>query len=477
MKTIRAKMTVLMANLCLVILVLVWVLTFTLLEPTYYQMIDKQLVEVIDAIEPVLPSADMIDEIDINVLERLKKDSICLDISPFIEVEQDSTEHIYYEGIGDSCAIHHEGIVNYFGSERVDVNTETALLLRTRVHNEGSLSLVIDNTVGGRQYVVGRYVPETGMIIIVSMNLERVEQALAVFKEQLAVVTTMVVIASVTMAAVASKWFTAPITKLSEAVKSVSGGNYEVSVPVNSEDEMGNLAQEFNAMAKEVNKADKLQKELVANFSHDLRTPLTLIKGYAEAVRDLTGEDEKLRNAQMNIIINETDRLTNLVSSAMEFSKYSSGVVERNLESFDVNELVKDIATRYNQVYESTEYKVETECCEDAVIYADASMIFRVIDNLLANAVSHIGIDKKIIIHTIKTDEGVKIEVEDHGDGIAEEEIPYIFDRYYRTRNSEQVEGTGLGLSIVKAILDDHEFPFGVESTLGKGSKFWFIAK
>ena len=475
--TIRGKLTMLMTGLCAIILALVWFLTLTLFEPTYYRMIDEQLDAMVATIEPILSGADIENEMDLGVLERLKKDGICLDIYSDIVIDENPLGYVYYEGVGDSCAIHHEGTINYFGEEPVNVNTETAISLRARAREEGSFSLVMNNTVGGQQYVVGRYIESCNMTVIVSTNLERVEQAFAVFRQQLFMVTLIIMGVSLIMAATASEWVTKPITKLSEATKSIAEGNYEVSVPVYSKDELGNLAQEFNAMTKEVSKADKLQKELVANFSHDLRTPLTLIRGYAEAVRDLTGNDEALRSEQMDIIIDETDRLTNLISSAMEFSRYSSDVMKIKLGKFDVNEMMQDMATRYNRFYEKAGYKMKTDTCENGDVYADAEMISRVMDNLLLNAISHIGEDRQVIIRTQETDEGVKVTVEDHGEGISEEELPYLFDRYYRTRSSEGTRGTGLGLSIVKAILSAHQFPFGVESEEGKGTAFWFVMK
>ncbi len=480
MKTIRGKMTALMLGLCFVVLAMVWLLTYILFAPAYYRMIDKQLSGVADTLTQILIDPSATDGATTSVLDglQLQKNGICVEVATISAVDVPNTPIIYYEGIGDSCGIHHEGDPNFFGSEPVQINSTTAIALRLRAREEGNFSVIIPNNArDGEQYVVARYVPEINGTIIVSTNLERVEQAMGVFRRQLMGITIAVTMVSILAAVIVSRWLTKPITQLATAAQEIADGNYEVSVPVTTHDELGNLAKEFNAMASEVNKTDKLQKELVANFSHDLRTPLTLIKGYAETVRDLTGDNEFVRNDQLNVIIDESDRLSSLVSSAMEFSKYASGIIEVKEMTFDINELIEDTAMRYNRIYEQSGYKIQTKLCDNSIVKADAAMMERVLDNLMVNAISHVGEDKEVLILAQDVPAGVKVTIEDHGDGIAPDELPHLFDRYYRARTSEGKVGTGLGLSIVKAILNSHKFEFGVESELGKGSQFWFIIK
>lgn len=480
MKTIRGKMTALMLGLCFVVLAMVWLLTYILFEPAYYKMIDKQLSGVADTLTHILVDPTTHGNIPVGVLDdlQLQKNGICVEVATLSAIDTTKTTIIYYEGIGDSCGIHHEGDPNFFGSEPVQINSSTAISLRMRAREEGNFSIIIPNNArDGEQYVVAKYVPEIDGTIIVSTNLERVEQAMGVFRKQLVGITLAVTMVSILAAVIVSKWLTTPITQLAVAAQEIAEGNYEVSVPVTTHDELGNLAKEFNAMASEVNKTDKLQKELVANFSHDLRTPLTLIKGYAETVRDLTGDNEFVRNEQLNVIIDESDRLSSLVNSAMEFSKYASGIIEVKEMEFDINELIEDTAMRYNRIYEQSGYKIQTKLCDNSMVKADAAMMERVLDNLMVNAIAHVGEDKTVLILAEDVQAGVKVTIEDHGVGIAPDELPHLFDRYYRARTSEGKVGTGLGLSIVKAILNSHKFEFGVESELGKGSQFWFIIK
>ena len=230
-------------------------------------------------------------------------------------------------------------------------------------------------------------------------------------------------------------------------------------------------------MAKEVQHAAQMQRDLLANVSHDLRTPLTLIKGYAETVRDITGDDKAHRDEQMNIIVDEADRLTALVSSVMELSKVTSGAEKCEKVHFDMGQLCDEVSERYDAVCAQNGWQLKLELPEEELpVYADPNMMQRALHNLLGNAMHHIGGDGIFFLRATQVPEGVRVEIEDHGPGICAEDLPYIFDRYYRSRSDAGKQGTGLGLSITKAIFQQHGFRFGVQSTLGKGTTFWFIA-
>ena len=273
-----------------------------------------------------------------------------------------------------------------------------------------------------------------------------------------------------------SRWFTNPIRKLSNGAQEIAAGNYDVAIKVEHHDEIGRLAEDFNYMAAEVKRSAQLEKDILANVSHDLRTPLTLIKGYAETVRDLTGDDKAHRDEQMNIIVDETDRLTALVSSVMELSKVTSGADKCERVHFDMGQLCDEVSERYDAICAQNGWQLQLELPDEELpVYADPNMMQRALHNLLGNAMHHIGKDGIFILRAQRCTEGVRIEVEDHGPGIAADDLPYIFDRYYRSRSDAGKQGTGLGLSITKAIFQQHGFRFGVHSTVGKGTVFWFI--
>ena len=193
----------------------------------------------------------------------------------------------------------------------------------------------------------------------------------------------------------------------------------------------------------------------------------------------MTGSDAEKRTAQLDVIVDETDRLSALVNSVMELSKVSCGTDKPDLVEFDMAQLCDEVAQRYEGVCAQNGYTLSLElpenvCCN---VYADPAMMERVLHNLLGNAMHHIGADRTFILRVIpKENKVTRIEIEDHGNGIPKEDLPYIFDRYYRSRSDAGKVGTGLGLSITKAILQSHGFRFGVDSTVGQGTCFWFEA-
>ena len=270
---------------------------------------------------------------------------------------------------------------------------------------------------------------------------------------------------------------------LEQSIRVLEGGQLDYKVPVRGTDELAQMAQSLNEMSaslkqqmEQVQQAQQQRYELVTSLSHDLRTPLTLIKGYAETVRDLTGDDKAHRDEQMNIIVDEADRLTALVSSVMELSKVTSGTYKCERVHFDMGQLCDEVSERYDAVCAQNGWQLQLELPEEELpVYADPDMMQRALHNLLGNAMHHIGKDGIFILRAFRCTEGVRVEVEDHGPGIAAADLPYIFDRYYRSRSDAGKQGTGLGLSITKAIFQQHSFRFGVQSTVGKGTTFWFV--
>ena len=273
------------------------------------------------------------------------------------------------------------------------------------------------------------------------------------------------------------------IIQLSKEIQAMEGGDLDHPITIRGEDELTTLARCLDSMRvtlrqqqEEEAKASAKVKNLITEMSHDLRTPLTLIKGYAETVRDLTGDDKKHRDEQMNIIVDETDRLTALVSSVMELSKVTSGALKCEKVHFDMGQLCDEVSERYDAVCAQNGWQLKLEIPDEELpVYADPDMMQRALHNLLGNAMHHIGEDGIFVLRALRCPEGVRVEVEDHGPGISAEDLPYIFDRYYRSRSDAGKQGTGLGLSITKAIFQQHGFRFGVHSTVGKGTVFWFI--
>lgn len=215
----------------------------------------------------------------------------------------------------------------------------------------------------------------------------------------------------------------------------------------------------------------------MANVSHDLKTPLTMIKAYAEMARDLNCDNKEKREKNLNIIIEETDRLTILVNDILMLSKMQSEIESLKIEEFDLIELINNIIKRYDIFKESEGYTFKFNHQDKKIIIsADKKKIEQVIYNLINNAINYTGEDNLVTINIANNNKDILVEITDTGKGIKEEEIKYIWDKYYKNKKKHKrnLIGTGLGLSIVKKILEEHNYEYGVKSTVNNGSTFYF---
>ncbi len=312
--------------------------------------------------------------------------------------------------------------------------------------------------------------------IFVYSPLEDLDGASIVLKGQLLYITLIVIVLACFISYFLSNKITEPITKITKKAKELGEGNYNIEFDSSDVLEIDELANTLNHVSKDLSKIDTLRRDLMANVSHDLKTPLTMIRAYAEMVRDISYKDKEKREKDLNVIIEETERLNVLVNDILDLSKMQANADELSLEKFDLCEVIKEVMTRYEILKTTEDYKFIIEIPDKAEVNADKKKITQVIYNLINNAINYTGSDKKVIIRLKNTRKEYIFEVEDTGKGIKKDEIPYIWDKYYKKDKKHQrnVVSTGIGLSIVKEILTKHKFDYGVKSTLKKGSTFYF---
>ena len=278
------------------------------------------------------------------------------------------------------------------------------------------------------------------------------------------------------LAVLISRKISMPIIDINNSAKALAEGKYDVRFVGGSYREISELSDTLNYAATELSKVDGLRRELIANTSHDLRTPLTMITGYAEIMRDLPGEATP---EIMQIVIDETNRLTTLVNDMLEVSRYQNGTQKLNVTHFNLTNVIRTTIERYAKLREKDGYTIKFESDRDVFVNADEQRILQVIYNLIGNAVNYAGEDKTVIIRQTVENGEVLLEVIDHGIGIPEDQLPMVWERYYKVNDFHKRAniGTGLGLSIVKNILLLHGAQFGVKSKVGEGSNFWFKLK
>lgn len=283
------------------------------------------------------------------------------------------------------------------------------------------------------------------------------------------------VVAAFAVGGLLSTFISRPVSEVTEEAKELARGSFDLNIRKDYFfSEIAELSEALDTAKREMSKADRVQRELISNVSHDFKTPLTMIKAYASMIREISGDNKEKRDAHAQIIIDEADRLSALVSDVLDLSKIKAGGIEERTV-FDLSEDVKSIVSRFDYLAETQGYKIETVIDDGLEVNADRSRIGQVVYNLVGNAVNYTGEDKRVRVKLYKKENAARLEVIDSGKGIPPDEVDTIWDRYYRSESTHKrpVRGTGLGLSIVKNILLQHASPFGVVSEVGKGSCFW----
>lgn len=290
---------------------------------------------------------------------------------------------------------------------------------------------------------------------------------------QLYIITAIMILAAVAIALVLSDVIAKPLVGLNDRAKKLSKGNYNADFIASGYLEVKELSDTLNSTAIELSKVDELRRQLIANISHDLRTPLALIYSYAEMMQDFPDE---ITTTQVQTIMSETKRLSSLVNDILDVSRLETGTMELHMRSYNLTESIDKTVARLSELLRNEGYSIVFEHTEDVYVMADEAKITQALYNLLTNAVNYSTDDRHIIVRQKRGQNSVRIGVHDSGDGISPENIPYIWDRYYKVdkKHKRAITGTGLGLSIVKQIFELHGVGYGVESELGKGSVFWF---
>ena len=274
--------------------------------------------------------------------------------------------------------------------------------------------------------------------------------------------------------AIAGK-LSAPIDDMSAVAKSWAKGNDNVQFNGGDYQEINELANALNFAKDEKTKAEALQRDLMANVTHDLKTPLTMIRAYAEKIRDLTGDNKQKRDKDTAVIIEEADRLTSLVNDILNLSKLQSNVTTPELKTFNLSELTENVVYRFTQALSEKGFIISSDVEQNVYVNADEKRIEEVLYNLIGNSINYTGEDKTVKVYLTVQGESANLEILDSGKGIEKDQIDGIWERYLRYSETHQraVKGTGLGLSIVKTILDAHGVKYGVISKKDVGSNFY----
>lgn len=284
-----------------------------------------------------------------------------------------------------------------------------------------------------------------------------------------------VLISTVVIYFLSQRILTKPLYEINKTARAISNGEFEKRVSISSKDEIGELAQSFNNMADALQNLENLRKEFIANVSHELRSPITSIRGFIQGILDGTIPEDK-HKYYLNVALEESKRLTRLISDILDLSRLESREFSLKVEQFDINELIRLNIIRFEKEIEKKELDVDIKLYGNGLfVLGDRDRIGQVVSNLVDNAIKFSHNKGKVNISTKISDKKVIVTVEDTGIGIPKDELKFIWDRFHMVDKSRTTKkGTGLGLSIVRQIINQHGEQIWVESKEGQGTKFYF---
>ena len=487
---IRGQLMWFLCFICLLLLVLFWFLCTQLLEPLYTTHIQKQLTEQADAIVQKLDDAiadgqtlsywgfgsqlyvnsQFFNQLSSEIYENGGMSSFCVDISDVTLRQIFKVENLSY------CNLHR--------TRPTDENSElpsysTARAMRQLCRETGSCVRKINPPTpsGTVELMVGRTTSDGSYTVLVTTSLMHVSEAGEVMSTVLPLAAALIFAFSMSAAWLFSEWFTKPLRQLSGAARQVAQGDYAVQVETNRRDELGDLAQEFNHMAKEVQHAAQMQRDLLANVSHDLRTPLTSIYGSCSTVidnYDSLGREQKIK--LLSEACADAQWLNRMVENLLSVTRIDADGVAIQKTPTVLEELVDTVLVRFQKLHPGV--PVEVKLPDDfIVIPMDSMLIQQVLTNLLENAVLHAKGMTRLTLRVFTLGQRAVFEVVDNGCGIPKERLKTLFTGTTLTQDTSSggKHGMGIGLSVCAAIIKAHGGEIKAESTPGEGTtiRFW----
>jgi signal transduction histidine kinase len=272
---------------------------------------------------------------------------------------------------------------------------------------------------------------------------------------------------------IVSKILTNPLIKLKNAALEVADGNYNQKISNKGNDELSELIKAFNKMTEKLARLEKIRKESASDFAHELRTPVTTIKGYLEAIED---EMISLDKNNMREMKEETDRIVSLIDKLNEFAEAQNKIFNLKKEKVNLADIIKMVLKRKEKAFKEKNLEIELEIEDKLIIEADRDSLFQIFNNLIENAVKYNEENGTIKVKSKLEKNKVMISIADTGIGISDEDLPYIFERFYRADKSRSTKngGTGIGLAVTKELIDAHQAEIFVESDVS-GSVFTVV--
>lgn len=453
--SLRFNLWLYFAFFSLLILFFLWLIQVIFLDTYYEWTKNNELKKVVNKLESIYNKDKFEDEFDMLSF----KNDLCIEIF--------SDDEIIYSTGNKGCLL---------DNHNLEEKQNRLIFINSDIEQ---IEYELTNQFYNNKILVHGIKLNDGNYAFVTTSLEPINSTINVLAKQYKYVTLGVLLFSFVIAYFVSRRISKPILKISEKSMLLSKGDYSVTFDENDFYELNELSNILNKATKELAQTEELRRDLMANVSHDLKTPLTIIKANAEMVKDITYKNDEKRNANLTSIIEEVDRLNLLVEDILDVSKAQSSTLELNIEKINLNSLIQDIMSRFKVLCERDGYIIDFNYDNEYFVLADKKRLDQVIYNLINNAVNYTGDDKKIIVNLKRNNDRVLVEVKDTGKGIDKKDLKHIWDKYYKVdkKYKRVTHGTGLGLSIVRSFLELHKFEYGVKTKKNNGTTFYFYIK
>ena len=341
---------------------------------------------------------------------------------------------------------------------------------------------------------------DSGYYIILRTPIESIRESAQISNQFLIIVGLICIVISSIITYFLSRAFTKPIMELNDIAEKMSNLDFSKKYDVTTNDEIGTLGTSINKLSEnlektiadlktanmelekdveETSKISEMRNQFISDVSHELKTPIALIQGYAEGLNDGIIQDEESKKYYIEVILDEANKMSNLTKDLLDLSRLEYGKEELNMQDFSITELAKETLKKNEVLFKEKNIKYLFETNSDYIVNADSSRIEQVLTNYLSNAIKHVSGENLIKCTIFETpDNKIKVAVFNSGDHISEEDLPRLWTRFYKVDSSRnrEVGGTGIGLSLVKAIMNKHKENFGAQNVNG-GVEFWFELK
>ena len=499
MKSIAIKLWLGITTIVIIILILIWSFQIGFLKEFYLSERETALRSNNQelAVEIATNAPDL--EFDYVYQDTIDSYSEQLNVRIFIFDTDLSIKYMNFNGIGKNSIIHPSvGIKDLVDPKRGDQglgnvkdNIEDRIIagmkrqlngleVNDTVLSEAPFVQRIDDGHPQNQGIVSvqpiEYENSTIGYIIMHTPVAPIEETIETLKKQLSIISVISLVLATILASVYAILSIKPIRRLEEATKRIAKGDFTTRVNNVSDDEIGQLGKSINHMAEELGKIEEFRRDFIANVTHELKTPISLISAYAELVKELPALDKESNDRHMIEIIEESARLNRIVEEILYLSKLESNNIPLQYNTFEVGKLASEVVDSLHFAANDKQIQVNVSINDDIQIYGDREKMHQVFYNLISNAIHHCPNNTHISVESEKHPDFNRIAIRDNGVGIASKDLPYIWDRFFKTDKSgkRNDSGTGLGMSIVKNILESHQLKYGIQSAVNKGTTVYF---